>query len=310
MQAASTRRSRPFPSITPPQAAAECSSSTITTKSLSRSETGSTVMTLDEDSLSLSLSPSSSTRSTRSNDDHHHHPQALHRLSPWFGLLAVAYMAPWTSLGALVSYFKTQYGAEFIVKLNCAYYLPGLPVALLQQWVDERLDARLGSATAYLGRVAGALVVAALALVALPAEGADASAEGVVLALVAALGAASFLAHGTATTLAAMFPPAATAWLQTGFRLPELYTLALFAAMNVGAHPDPAHLRLFLRLTAALALVGLLAWVRLVQHPATQALLDARYRGGEGGVCNAVIKADREQGRGQGGRPPLPPHQQ
>jgi hypothetical protein len=37
----------------------------------------------------------------------------------------------------------------------------------------------------------------------------------------------SWHAHGTASMLVSMFPPSSLAWLQTGFRMPELYTLAM-----------------------------------------------------------------------------------
>lgn len=261
-------------------------------KSFGRSETGSTAMTDATPFSEASRSTSSSTSSRQPPGP---------TLAPWFGLLSLAYMAPWTALGALVAYFKARHGPDFFVKLNCAYYLVGLPVALAQQWGDEALDARVGSARAYLGRNVAALAVAAAVLLALPL----AEAEGAVLALVALLGAALWLAHGTATTLAAMFPPAALAWLQTGFRLPELYALAAVAVLDLGARPDPAHLRLFLHTTAALVLAGLGVWVHLVRHPATRALLKLKDQGGAGagGVraspprsTTAAARTDKREG--------------
>lgn len=44
-----------------------------------------------------------------------------------------------------MSHFKAVYGPDFFVQLNCAYYLPGLPVSVLQQHLDEHTDARFGS---------------------------------------------------------------------------------------------------------------------------------------------------------------------
>jgi hypothetical protein len=45
----------------------------------------------------------------------------------------------------LVSYYKQLYGPDFFVKLNCSYYLPGLPVSVIQLHADERADMRFGS---------------------------------------------------------------------------------------------------------------------------------------------------------------------
>jgi hypothetical protein len=42
----------------------------------------------------------------------------------------------------------------------------------------------------------------------------------------------SWLCHGTATMLASMFPDASLAYLQTGFRTPELYTLVMVRALD------------------------------------------------------------------------------
>jgi hypothetical protein len=66
--------------------------------------------------------------------------------------LTIDPVTPWdaeeesfTSAGSLVSHFKALYGPDYFVKLNCAYYLPGLPVSVLQQHLDEHADARFGS---------------------------------------------------------------------------------------------------------------------------------------------------------------------
>jgi hypothetical protein len=57
-----------------------------------------------------------------------------------FLFISFGYMLPWTSLGSLISYYKNTYSANFYVKLYCAYYLPGLPVALLQHRFDSYLE--------------------------------------------------------------------------------------------------------------------------------------------------------------------------
>jgi len=57
-----------------------------------------------------------------------------------FFIFSFGYMLPWAELGSLISYYTASYGADFYVKLNCAYYFPGFPVALLQQQLDGILD--------------------------------------------------------------------------------------------------------------------------------------------------------------------------
>lgn len=69
-----------------------------------------------------------------------------------FILISFGYMLPWTSLGSLISYYKANYSASFYVKLYCAFYLPGLPVALFQYYFDTTLDSLYGSQVMYLLR--------------------------------------------------------------------------------------------------------------------------------------------------------------
>ena len=69
-----------------------------------------------------------------------------------FLLISFGYMLPWTALGSLISYYKAKYGANFYVKLYCAYYLPGLPFALLQYKYDTYVDSVFSSKYTYLFR--------------------------------------------------------------------------------------------------------------------------------------------------------------
>ena len=57
-----------------------------------------------------------------------------------FWAVSFAYMCAWTSFGSLISYYKHQYGSEFYTKIYIAYYLPGLPVCLLQYKFDTYHD--------------------------------------------------------------------------------------------------------------------------------------------------------------------------
>jgi hypothetical protein len=69
-----------------------------------------------------------------------------------FLLISFGYMLPWTSLGSLISYYKATYSASFYVKLYCAYYMPGLPIALLQYRYDTYMDSLFSSRYTYLFR--------------------------------------------------------------------------------------------------------------------------------------------------------------
>jgi hypothetical protein len=69
-----------------------------------------------------------------------------------FLLISFGYMLPWTSLGSLISYYKATYSASFYVKLYCAYYIPGLPIALLQYRYDTYMDSLFSSRYTYLFR--------------------------------------------------------------------------------------------------------------------------------------------------------------
>lgn len=110
------------------------------------------------------------------------------------------------------------------------------------------------------------------------------------------VGVLSWLSHGTSSMLACMLPPVALAALQSGFRLPEFYTLAMVRhhlppalppplaaeegvhavavtggmmhqvwGLRVGSHPTAAHLRVLYQATAALVALGLAAWIVIVR---------------------------------------------
>ena len=133
-------------------------------------------------------------------------------------VVAVAYMCPFTSLGSLIEYFTAKYGANFYVKLYCAFYLPGWPVAELQRRYDEGYDMKFGTTVAYFTRVAVGLVLQALLLALFPAipsmTGSPDGEKTVILLFMVLMGIGSWMAHGTACQLCAMFPGTSTAFLQ------------------------------------------------------------------------------------------------
>ena len=157
-----------------------------------------------------------------------------------FVLISFGYMLPWTALGSLISYYKARYGASFYVKLYCAYYLPGLPFALLQYKYDTYVDSIFTSKYTYLfrGLLSYIIVIGVLVMMIFSPS------EKMLILLFSLLGADTFLpsttwlysldnrdfdfhdfeipgvcawlCHGTSSILASMYPRSAIANLQTG----------------------------------------------------------------------------------------------
>ena len=189
-----------------------------------------------------------------------------------FLLISFGYMVPWTSLGSLISYFKHTYNAEFYNKLYCAYYLPGLPVAFLQHKFDGYVDLHLGSRNAYMlrGVVSFIVMTSILVLMVWWRE------QDTLIFLFMVLGIFSWLCHGTASMLASMYPAMAIAYLQTGFRCPEIYTIAIVAALNIGSHPSDRDLDLFFCVTALIVALSLVVWIMVAGSAASRRFFDLK----------------------------------
>ena len=99
------------------------------------------------DSHISSGSRSKSGSSVGKKDSNNEEPSEVFLLL--FIIISFGYMLPWTAMGSLISYYKENYSANFYVRLYCAYYLPGLPVALLQYRYDVTLDLLYGSQVTY-----------------------------------------------------------------------------------------------------------------------------------------------------------------
>lgn len=177
-----------------------------------------------------------------------------------------------------MSYWKAKSGGgggeTLYIAMYNAFYLPGLPVAHLQRALDARLDRYVGSSwwTTW-WRGAGSLTMVAVAVL-LYTPVADSGRATVVLTLV--LGTFTWLAHGTLSTLCAIFDPSHWAWMQTGFRSPEILGLALSGGLRLGHSPSVRHLEMFFVSTFALAAAGLAAFVSLMRSEAAVSLLAAK----------------------------------
>mmetsp|Transcript_19916 Transcript_19916/g.33332 ORF Transcript_19916/g.33332 Transcript_19916/m.33332 type:complete len:442 (-) Transcript_19916:23-1348(-) len=180
-----------------------------------------------------------------------------------FGMVSFGYMLPWTSLGGLISYYKETYGADFYLKVHCAYYLPGLPIALLQYGYDDFVDIAYGSRNSYLVRgMIPFLFMVCIIFVLIWIEN-----ESALLVLFGILGVCSWLCHGTTSMFCSLYPPAAIAYQQIGFRCPEIFALCLISFLKLGPSPTNQHLRIFYGMNASLVLFASVAWLMLVLHP-------------------------------------------
>jgi hypothetical protein len=189
-----------------------------------------------------------------------------------FAVLSFGYMLPWTSLGSLISYYKSTYGAGLYVRLYCGFYLPGLPVSLLQYYFDPMLDDAVGSRTAYLWR--GLLAYFLLAMIMIGMLFVNDDQQNVLVFMFVLLGICSWLLHGSASMLAAMFPKAVIAYLQIGFRCPELYAMAMDYSLSIGSTASHISLEIFYIATAAFVLVALGVWVIVVTSSSAHMYFD------------------------------------
>lgn len=190
----------------------------------------------------------------------------------FFMLMSCGYMLPWTSLGSLITYYKATYSASFYVKLYCAYYLPGLPISLLQYKYDVYLDLKYGSQRTYLFRGMISYVVMMGILISLIWL----KSRIALIILFVLLGVCGWLCHGTASMLVSMYPPSAIAYLQTGFRCPEIYTIIAVSALHLGKSATIPNLNIFYALTSSMISIGAVSWAIVVMDKKSKDFFDIK----------------------------------
>lgn len=62
----------------------------------------------------------------------------------------VAYSLGWMTFSSLLGYFSSLYGAQILLYMNIAYFLPSIPLLTVSSIFDEALEAKFG---AYLLRI-------------------------------------------------------------------------------------------------------------------------------------------------------------
>ncbi len=60
----------------------------------------------------------------------------------------VAYTVGWTAVSSELTYYTTLYGPEILLLLNVAYFVPSLPIMVLQTLCDSAFDRAFGVASA------------------------------------------------------------------------------------------------------------------------------------------------------------------
>ncbi|PNH02012.1 hypothetical protein TSOC_012042 [Tetrabaena socialis] len=79
-----------------------------------------------------------------------------------FFLISVSYKLAWTAISSLLSQYSEAYGPGILLQLNVAYFLPSIPVLMLQTaFNDRREDAATASGLPLLralGRVQGGIL--------------------------------------------------------------------------------------------------------------------------------------------------------
>lgn len=189
-----------------------------------------------------------------------------------FMLISFGYMLPWTAMGSLISYYKQTYSASFYVQLYCAYYLPGLPIALIQYRYDVHFDLKYKSENTYFYRGLFSYLVMSSILLGLSYF----RSELALIILFFSLGICSWLCHGTASMLASMYPSSAIAYLQTGFRCPEVYSLVAVGALHLGKDATMPNLHTFHVVTAIVVLTCAIPWVYVVSSQTSREYFDIK----------------------------------
>ena len=189
-----------------------------------------------------------------------------------FIIVAFSYMVPWTAVGSLIDSYTSQYGKNYYVYLNLAFYGVGYPVSLMQQRVDLYYDILYGSKTTFQGRLYICLTCLILLLWTLPYL------QGIfyIFAIIG-IGINTWFAHGCASTLAGLLKFDSPILQQIGFVLPGLFSILMIYTLNLrGGGEISFRKRIVFFSCASLCVIpGLFAWYFLCNsHLASSKLVN------------------------------------
>lgn len=239
---------------------------------------------VEEEHDLIAIEPSTAPPASSSSTPHQEeHTDTIH---PFFliGFLLISfgYMLPWTALGSLISYYKYNYSAKFYVALYCGFYLPGFPVSIFQYLWNEKIDRWYGSQNSFFTR--GVIGFTLLAFVLFSMLWVDQRVAMVIL--FSLLGVGCWWLHGTASMLASLFPKVAIAYLQIGFRCPEIFSVVAVYFLDLGKDATIEHLAIFYKLTAIIVLLCFGVYVMVTSSSvAVRYFQDKDYRIRSGTSC-------------------------
>ncbi|KAK9828283.1 hypothetical protein WJX74_007233 [Apatococcus lobatus] len=178
-----------------------------------------------------------------------------------FFLVSVAYTIGWTAISSMLAFYKQLYGPQILLQLNTAFFLPSIPILLIQTQCDAQINRSLGIATATACRLFVGLGGSAIICALYPFY-----AESVpyLLWITAFLGVFSGIAFGSSYQLVAYFEPVNTVALTTGYVGSGPIVLLLELFLQVGPKPSVGQIVALFELVAAFTIAGLLAALGLL----------------------------------------------
>jgi hypothetical protein len=166
-------------------------------------------------------------------------------------------MLPWTAVGSLLHYFAGQYGDNYYVYLNVAFYGIGLPLSYSQKKFDTFLDTMYGSKFMFRRRLYVSMSILFIALLFGPFAG-----EFQTLGIVIVIGLCTWSSHGCTSTLASMVKMNSSTMQQIGFAFPGVYSIVMVNVLEMEGEVSQKRLYIFYFTTALFTVPGIIAWVR------------------------------------------------
>jgi hypothetical protein len=192
-------------------------------------------------------------------------------------LITFSYMAPFVTVGSFVTYYNCKYGSSFYTILNIVFYSPGLGVTLLQSRLDRAYDTRFGFKRTFFFRMAVVQLLQSLCCLSFAYGQKIRIVFGSIL-----LGICTWVAHGTVSSLSALFPPIAIGFFSLGMQLPNVYSFSMVFLMGLqnggNNHAEEVYtdykIQVFYLSTAGISILGILAMFVLVSMKTTQQIQD------------------------------------
>ena len=165
-------------------------------------------------------------------------PGTVNQRSAWLHGLAIlvipfSYSYLIAATNGLVAVWHQAYGPRFWVYVNACFLLPGLPCAGVQLMYDISWDLQFGSFPTFAVRMIVYFVCLAAAAVTLIVDRSRTATLGALVVV----GFVTWMAHGTASHIAQLFPTHAMILLQTGMQMAGVAVFLLVLALPVSTAP-------------------------------------------------------------------------